>query len=242
VSSYRDAILGAAAARSTSAVAHAIVSGLRTPHVVLARLWLMDQSGDLRLAASAGNPSGGGAYNALDGSFSRVRHGVGKIGQIAAAREAVIVPSIRGDEDWISNPEWIARQGVRAFFGLPLLRADRVHGVLAVFERSSPPRERAEDLRFLADYTAARLAEVGEHGKSPRPVHAAFAPTNELTAPARPPIVTREDLRALERETIANALTQTSGRIFGPRGAAVLLGMKPTTLASRIKVLGLRMR
>jgi len=241
VPSYRDAILGAAAAHSTSTVAHAIVSGLRTPHVVLARLWLMDQSGDLRLTASAGNPSGGGAYNALDGSFSRVRHGVGKIGQIAAAREAVIVPSIRGDEDWISNPEWIARQGVRAFFGLPLLRADRVHGVLAVFERSSPPRERAEDLRFLADYAAARLAEVGEHGPS-RPVHAASAQINEPSAPARPLIVTREDLRALERETIANALTQTSGRIFGPRGAAVLLGMKPTTLASRIKVLGLRMR
>jgi transcriptional regulator with GAF, ATPase, and Fis domain len=44
-------------------------------------------------------------------------------------------------------------------------------------------------------------------------------------------------LRLLERRTIEAALTQTRGRVFGPRGAAMLLGMKPTTLASRIKVL-----
>ncbi len=35
------------------------------------------------------------------------------------------------------------------------------------------------------------------------------------------------------------ALQQTGGKIFGPDGAAELLGMKPTTLASRIAALGL---
>ena len=52
-------------------------------------------------------------------------------------------------------------------------------------------------------------------------------------------LLTRSELKARERESLAAALAQSGGKIFGPDGAAALLGMKPTTLASRIKVLGL---
>ena len=52
-------------------------------------------------------------------------------------------------------------------------------------------------------------------------------------------VLTRLELKQSERESIAAALAQTGGKIFGPDGAAALLGMKPTTLASRIKALGL---
>ena len=38
---------------------------------------------------------------------------------------------------------------------------------------------------------------------------------------------------------IAQALREADGKIFGPGGAAARLGMKPTTLASRIKALGI---
>ena len=41
---------------------------------------------------------------------------------------------------------------------------------------------------------------------------------------------------------IQAALQQSGGKVFGPSGAAELLNMKPTTLASRIKALGLRRR
>jgi transcriptional regulator with GAF, ATPase, and Fis domain len=56
------------------------------------------------------------------------------------------------------------------------------------------------------------------------------------------PLLTRAELKQRERESIATALAQTGGRIFGPEGAAALLGMRPTTLASRIKALGLQRR
>src|SRR5208282_4960749 len=49
----------------------------------------------------------------------------------------------------------------------------------------------------------------------------------------------RDELKARERDAIAAALKQTGGKIFGPGGAAEVLGMKPTTLASRITALGL---
>ena len=58
-------------------------------------------------------------------------------------------------------------------------------------------------------------------------------------APARQVLVTREELKRQEREAIATALKQTNGKVSGPGGAAELLGIKPTTLASRIAALGI---
>jgi len=52
-------------------------------------------------------------------------------------------------------------------------------------------------------------------------------------------VLTRSELKRQERDSIAAALEQTGGKIFGNGGAAELLGMKPTTLASRISALGL---
>ena len=46
--------------------------------------------------------------------------------------------------------------------------------------------------------------------------------------------------RAAEKADIEKALSLAGGRVSGPGGAAVLLGVKPTTLASRIKAHGIR--
>jgi transcriptional regulator with GAF, ATPase, and Fis domain len=48
------------------------------------------------------------------------------------------------------------------------------------------------------------------------------------------------EMRRRERENILRALERCGGRVYGAGGAAALLGMKPTTLASRIKRLRLR--
>ncbi|MDC7239811.1 MAG: helix-turn-helix domain-containing protein, partial [Spirochaetales bacterium] len=47
-------------------------------------------------------------------------------------------------------------------------------------------------------------------------------------------------LQEMEKQHIKRALDLSSGKIYGSGGAAELLGMKPTTLQSRIKKLGLR--
>ncbi|MDX2251039.1 MAG: sigma 54-interacting transcriptional regulator [Nitrospira sp.] len=59
-------------------------------------------------------------------------------------------------------------------------------------------------------------------------------------APLASQVATRQEWRRQERENISQALRLTKGKIFGANGAAVLLGMKPTTLASRIKSLGIK--
>ena len=48
-------------------------------------------------------------------------------------------------------------------------------------------------------------------------------------------ILTEEDMRLREKTNIELALKQTDWKIYGPDGAAELLGLKPTTLLSRIK-------
>jgi len=65
-------------------------------------------------------------------------------------------------------------------------------------------------------------------------------PADTTTSASR--LLTREELKRLERESILHALQQTAGKIFGPDGAAELLGMKPTTLASRVAALGLKQK
>jgi formate hydrogenlyase transcriptional activator len=53
-------------------------------------------------------------------------------------------------------------------------------------------------------------------------------------------IFTDAQMKHREQENILSALDQTRWKIFGPGGAAELLAMRPTTLISRIKKMGLQ--
>ena len=64
-------------------------------------------------------------------------------------------------------------------------------------------------------------------------------PRSMTQATETAPILTRDELKRHERASIAAALRQSGGKVFGAGGAAELLGTKPTTLASRIKALGI---
>ena len=54
-----------------------------------------------------------------------------------------------------------------------------------------------------------------------------------------PTILTYDELQQRERDNVLAALEATRWRISGPKGAAGLLGLKPTTLTSKIKALKL---
>jgi transcriptional regulator with GAF, ATPase, and Fis domain len=55
-------------------------------------------------------------------------------------------------------------------------------------------------------------------------------------------IMTYAEMKNLERQNLIAALQTTNYRIYGAGGAAELLGVKPTTLASRIKALQIPLR
>src|SRR4029077_17280451 len=53
-------------------------------------------------------------------------------------------------------------------------------------------------------------------------------------------VLSREEVKRRERENLMKAIEQCKGKIYGPDGAAAILGMKPTTLSSRIKKMNLQ--
>jgi transcriptional regulator with GAF, ATPase, and Fis domain len=81
---------------------------------------------------------------------------------------------------------------------------------------------------------ALRPAE--RQGSSP-PVARAGTP-----APATGDSPSLAELEVRERQILTQALERSRGRIYGPQGAAALLGLKPTTLVSRLQRIGLSPR
>jgi transcriptional regulator with GAF, ATPase, and Fis domain len=73
------------------------------------------------------------------------------------------------------------------------------------------------------------------HTPSPRVVEKEESPTQTASAP-----VAVQTLESLERDHIRRVLALTNGHIYGKGGAAELLGLKPSTLQSRMKKLGIK--
>lgn len=90
-----------------------------------------------------------------------------------------------------------------------------------------------------------RLIITAQHGQLD--LGRAFPDMDDPISPPRPTgeqksttgIRTVQELQDLERENIRLALAHTGGKVSGEKGAAQLLGMNPSTLASRMKALGI---
>jgi len=71
-----------------------------------------------------------------------------------------------------------------------------------------------------------------------------LAAPRELPAPdrghGRSGLLTESELKRAARDAIVEALRECGGKIYGPGGAAERLGVPPTTLASRLKAMGLK--
>jgi transcriptional regulator with GAF, ATPase, and Fis domain len=86
--------------------------------------------------------------------------------------------------------------------------------------------------RAMITATGGRLAMELPAGENARPTPSAMSG-------AAVKVRTDAELRKLEADNIRAALEVTKGKVYGSGGAAELLGVKPTTLASRMKALGL---
>src|SRR5690242_5296346 len=92
-----------------------------------------------------------------------------------------------------------------------------------------------ERAAILSD--GARLAIDLPAGGEDRPARPA-----PPAGPAADRVLTDAEVRKLEADNIRAALERANGKVSGPGGAAEMLGMKPTTLASRMKALGVSNR
>jgi formate hydrogenlyase transcriptional activator len=118
--------------------------------------------------------------------------------------------------------------------------ADLVRHFLHPFNRRLGKRVRAvapESLRLLTAYAwpgnVRELENLVE-----RAMIVAAGDTLHIDPswlPVPPPDLSGAGLHELERRSILDALRRARGRIYGPRGAAALLGVKPTTLYGKMR-------
>ncbi|HEV3437835.1 MAG TPA: PAS domain S-box protein [Gemmata sp.] len=94
-----------------------------------ARIWTVDEAGEvLELQASSGNDT----HN--DDAHTRIPIEWSRIGLIAKERRPHVTNAAIGDPR-VCDQEWASREGMVAFAGHPLLVADRLVGVVALFAR-----------------------------------------------------------------------------------------------------------
>lgn len=219
---------------------------------VLSRVWLTapgdicpdcpmlrecpDRTLCLHLATSAG------VTRRTDGPFRRFPIGARQVGHVARTLESFVArdgPAISG----LADPGWLATHRVRGFAAIALGHGGRCLGVLALFSRRPLDAREVACLELAARAAGFALAQSRALSESAR-ARARLAA--ELDAARRPAVTSpagagwMRPLRDLERDAIERVLAHTGGRVSGPRGAAAILGMKPTTLDSRIRKLGAR--
>ena len=211
----------------------------------LSRIWLVGV-GDL-CATCAWRPecpsqtrclhlvASGGATTRVDGPFRRFPIGGRLVGQVVETAQTLIVNDDLAGLG-IAEPAWLALHQVQAFAALPLAHAGHCIGVAAVFARAPLDRAACARLDSAARLGAAALGHA-------RAFRALVGDRNRLAARNAELAAAAGDGRTfaeIQRAAIERTLARTRGRISGPRGAAVMLGLRPTTLESKMKRLGVR--
>jgi PAS domain S-box-containing protein len=116
----------------------------------------------LCLVASAGTPinSPSEDWSFLHGQFARVPFNVGKVGQVAASRNPILVKDIAAQNDWVVRPEWAKREEIRSFAGHPLIFCDKLVGVIGVFSRNPLGQQEFTWLGLFANQAAVAIANA----------------------------------------------------------------------------------
>jgi transcriptional regulator with GAF, ATPase, and Fis domain len=89
--------------------------------------------------------------------------------------------------------------------------------------------------RAVIRFRSGRLKFELEEARRPQPQKPAASAVEDDAAR----VLTFTEIKDMERANIERALARCNGQVYGKNGAAALLGMKPTTLWSRLQSLGI---
>jgi len=121
-----------------------------------------------------------------------------------------------------------------------------------------PPRVPIEEYERLKEYAwpgnvrelqnvverAVILSQGGRLRMEVRPGRAAMSggAASDVRGGGGAAVIPHREWRRMERENLLAALKVSGGRVYGPRGAAEILGVKPSTLTSRLKAFKINVR
>jgi transcriptional regulator with GAF, ATPase, and Fis domain len=121
-----------------------------------------DQTRCLHAAAAGANPIYG-AQEELEWITNRVARiplNVGLIGRIAATGQPVALSDLDKEPGELAAADWLKREQIRGFNGVPIIYKDEVLGVLAGFSRENVTDEARRWARVFADHVAGAIANA----------------------------------------------------------------------------------
>lgn len=123
-----------------------------------------DQTRCLHAVIGGSNLLSGGQeeeeYAQLRDRFSRIPFGCGAVGKIWETRSQLILRDLDKDPGELTHVEWLQREKIRAFNGVPIIFKGEILGVIAVFSRQNVPEEAALWGRIFAAQIAGAVANA----------------------------------------------------------------------------------
>jgi len=153
---------------------------LKRPGVARVRIWLIDkgdicstcarraecpdQTRCLHAVAGGSNLLGGAQeeeeYSRLRDRYSRLPLGIGAAGKIGATGRQMVLRDLDKDPRELAYIDWLQREQIRGFNGVPIIYKGEVLGVIAVFSRMNVPEGAEVWSRIFADHIASAIANV----------------------------------------------------------------------------------
>ena len=153
---------------------------LKRPGVARVRIWLIDkgdmcstcarrpdcpdQTRCLHAVAGGSNLLGGAqeeeAYSRMIDRYARLPLGVGVAGKIGATGRQMVLRDLDKDPGELAYIDWLQREQIRGFNGVPIIYQGEVLGVIAVFARLNVPAGAEVWGRIFADHVAGTIANV----------------------------------------------------------------------------------
>lgn len=114
-------------------------------------------AGGSRLLAAA---EGEEEYVRLTDRFARIPLGVGAVGKIGATGRQMVLRDLDRDPGELTYIDWLQREAIRGFNGVPIIYKGEILGVFAVFRRENVPVEAEVWGRIFADHIAGAIANA----------------------------------------------------------------------------------
>ena len=252
----KDLLLDIAEARDSEALMPLILRRLTdsSEDVVLACIWLLGP-GDacaacrnasvcpsreecLHLAATSGSIP---VDPKQEDAFRRVPMTTFDIGRVLTTDRPIFADATSFDMP-AGTSDWARAGRIRSFWGVRIARRATALGVLGVFLGPGEAKGDDDVLRLVASQIGIAVANERTSHELQQLRHRLQTESGIARLRSNKAVLSEDDVRRFERENILAALEATKGRVYGRGGAAELLGLKPTTLASRLKKLGIAMR
>jgi len=121
-----------------------------------------DQTRCLHLAAGGSKVSSGleAAALRLNDPAARMPLGAGVLGQVVAAKKQIILRSLDHALEGLAELDWLKRQAIRGFNGLPITFKGEVLGVAAAYVHAEMPNEAHPWGQIFANHIGAAIANA----------------------------------------------------------------------------------